>query len=52
MLGKVGVTVELDGVEFGSEQEEQLVAKAVRRALIKYHPDRAAQKGLGVAETL
>jgi hypothetical protein len=52
VLQKVGVTVALDGVEFGSDEEEQVVAKAVRRALVIYHPDRAIQKGLGVSETL
>ena len=52
VLEKVGVTVSLDDVEFGGDEEEQVVAKAVRRALIKFHPDRAVQKGLGVEETL
>ena len=47
VLEKLGVEVRLEDVEFGSEEEE-VVAKAVRRALVKFHPDRAAQRGYDV----
>ena len=48
VLEKLGVEVRLEDVEFGSEEEENVVAKAVRRALVKFHPDRAAQRGYDV----
>ena len=48
VLEELGVEVRLEDVEFGSEEEENVVAKAVRRALVKFHPDRAAQRGYDV----